>query len=312
MHGSPIMLDSRVEWLDLRRRYIGASDIAALVGAHPYKSMYRLWLEKTGQLVHDPDAEIAPQLERGQELEPIALRKLARQHPEWTVEPNPIPGGTMLTNEETRMAATPDAFLTDPERGRGICQIKSVEPHVFRRDWARLPVHVEIQASVEAAMSGCHWATAAALVVSHGIDLHVVEIPLDPDLMPLLESRVAAFWHLVDERIEPTPDYERDDELIRRFLPPEREPELSVRFDDDAEFCQAALAYREVTQGIGVYAKERDRLGNLIRHRMGEASVGLTPDLRLTLKTQNTQAYTVAARASRVLRIGNPLKEDDE
>jgi putative phage-type endonuclease len=312
MLAAPITLDSRVEWLDLRRRFVGASDVAALVGAHPYKSAYRLWLEKTGQLTYDPEAEIAPQLERGQELEPIALKKLARQHPEWRVEPNPMPGGIMLTNDETRMAATPDAFLTDPARGRGICQIKSVEPHVFRRDWARLPVHVEIQASVEAAMSGVSWATAAALVVAQGIDLHVVEIPLDPDLMPLLEERVAEFWRLVDARIEPTPDYERDHELIRRFAPPEHDPSLTVRFDHDDEFCNAAVAYRDLGRLLSLDKKEHKRLGAILIHKMGEASVGLARDVRVTLKTQDTQAYTVAAKSTRVLRIANPRKEDDE
>ena len=38
------------EWLEDRRKGIGGSDVATVLGLNKYKSVYRLWLEKTGQV----------------------------------------------------------------------------------------------------------------------------------------------------------------------------------------------------------------------------------------------------------------------
>lgn len=41
---------NREEWKALRRKYIGGSDAASVVGLNPYKSAYSLWAEKTGKI----------------------------------------------------------------------------------------------------------------------------------------------------------------------------------------------------------------------------------------------------------------------
>ena len=38
------------EWLEERRKSIGGSDAAALVGMNPYVTPYTLWADKTGRL----------------------------------------------------------------------------------------------------------------------------------------------------------------------------------------------------------------------------------------------------------------------
>ncbi|MCB1614397.1 MAG: YqaJ viral recombinase family protein, partial [Pseudomonadales bacterium] len=40
---------SREDWLDVRRRGIGASEAAAACGISPYQSPLELWLIKTGR-----------------------------------------------------------------------------------------------------------------------------------------------------------------------------------------------------------------------------------------------------------------------
>ncbi|HAQ0937619.1 TPA: endonuclease, partial [Enterococcus faecium] len=41
---------SHQEWLEDRKRGIGGSDVATVLGLNKYKSPYQLWLEKTGQI----------------------------------------------------------------------------------------------------------------------------------------------------------------------------------------------------------------------------------------------------------------------
>ena len=41
--------NDKEEWLELRKKYIGGSDAAIVVGLNPYSSRYALWCEKTGR-----------------------------------------------------------------------------------------------------------------------------------------------------------------------------------------------------------------------------------------------------------------------
>ena len=40
---------SRADWLRYRTMGIGGSDVSVIAGINPYRSVYQLWLEKTGQ-----------------------------------------------------------------------------------------------------------------------------------------------------------------------------------------------------------------------------------------------------------------------
>ena len=39
---------SRADWLRYRTMGIGGSDVSVIAGINPYRSVYQLWLEKTG------------------------------------------------------------------------------------------------------------------------------------------------------------------------------------------------------------------------------------------------------------------------
>lgn len=57
------------EWLDLRRRHIGASDAAVCMGISPWKTQYQLWQEKLG--LGEPQV-CNEAMKRGTNLEPYA------------------------------------------------------------------------------------------------------------------------------------------------------------------------------------------------------------------------------------------------
>lgn len=41
-----IKRENREDWLELRKKYIGGSDVSAVIGANPYQSAYALWCDK--------------------------------------------------------------------------------------------------------------------------------------------------------------------------------------------------------------------------------------------------------------------------
>lgn len=61
------------EWLELRKKGLGGSDIGTMLGLNPNKSPYQLWLEKTGQ-IEAPDISSKLQVQIGNELEDFVAR----------------------------------------------------------------------------------------------------------------------------------------------------------------------------------------------------------------------------------------------
>lgn len=59
-------------WLDWRKKGLGASDAPIIMGVSPWKTPYKLWLEKTGKLKSEKQNWAQG---RGHKLEPIARQK---------------------------------------------------------------------------------------------------------------------------------------------------------------------------------------------------------------------------------------------
>src|ERR1700730_15622417 len=126
---------SREEWLALRMPTVGASEVAALVGASPYETPYSLWARKSGLV---PEAEETPAMRRGRHLEAVGVAFLREEQTSWVIKANPNPGCMFYRDLDAGLSCTPDAFVTSSpfsSDGFGVCQIKSVEPHVFSRTW---------------------------------------------------------------------------------------------------------------------------------------------------------------------------------
>lgn len=65
---------SRTEWLQERKKAIGGSDAAAIVGLNSYASPYTVWADKTGRLPEKPDSEA---MRQGRDLEQYVADRFA-------------------------------------------------------------------------------------------------------------------------------------------------------------------------------------------------------------------------------------------
>jgi predicted phage-related endonuclease len=303
-----IPIESREQWLALRERNIGASEVSALLGVHSYLTPFGLWAIKSGMVT----ADIAdnPAMRRGRLMEPVALQMLAEEHPEWTVEPNPIPGGAYYQDTELRLAATPDAFVTTPDRGRGLAQVKSVEPGVFRRDWqpngdeTEVPLGHAVQTICEAHLSGAQWACVVAHIVDHGIRIEVIDVPLHAPIIARIKAAAADFWRMVDEGREPPADYGRDAHVIEQlFSQPE---EIEIDLSSDNSLPEVVAKYQSLSKSITELTADRITCRAEILHKLGNATAARIATGRLTAKSVKRKAYVVAESSYRTIRF----KED--
>lgn len=114
---------TRLEWLEERKKGIGGSDAAAIIGQNPYKSNVDLWEEKTGRKEAE-DISKKPFVLYGTEMEPILRESFRIKHPEYEIlhEENTI----IKHPKYPFLFASLDGQLIDKETGEmGILEIKT-------------------------------------------------------------------------------------------------------------------------------------------------------------------------------------------
>jgi len=296
-----IPVTDRASWLKHREADVTASVAGALLGIHEYVTPYALWALKTGRLAADPE-ESEP-MQRGRLLEPVAIQLMREEHPEWGIEQP----GIYLRDTEARIGATPDCLVTCPKRGLGNVQIKSVEASIFRKKWhtddgmLEPPLWIVVQSIIEAALSGAQWAAVAPLVVSYGLEMPIIEIPLHAGIMDRLRNAVAEFWQMVADNKEPDPDYGRDGATIARLYEADHGTEVDLSSDnhlpiliDERDVLKAEIKSREER------VKEID---TEFKAKIGDNAMAyLAGGRRVSWKTQNRKGYTVEPTSFRVLR----------
>lgn len=299
---------SREEWLQLRKDTIGASEIAAVIGEHPYLTPFKLWALKTGRWAN----EETKAMRRGRMLEDDCVDILREERPKWAIQHNVIgDGGSFYCDTEIGISATPDAFAWEPSSNVrpefGVCQIKTVSDHVFHQRWmvngnVYVPAYIAIQTIQEAHLAGASWACVVAFV---GMDLepHIMDVKLDVNIMDKIRNAVPEFLRCVRENDPPCPDYTRDAEIIRSTEDDGGEVDLS-----NNGRVSEVLGEREILkqkEAVGAAAAEfRRALDAELIHILGNAARGSLGDGRyIEAKTVRRKEYVQAATTFRTVMI---------
>jgi len=298
-----IAIENREQWLTLRQQDVTASVAGALLGVHPYTSAYGLYLLKKGLINEDPE-ESGP-MRRGRLLEPVAAQILREEQPEWQIK---HPCGFYYRDSEARIGATPDIVAFNEKGEPGVVQVKSVEPSIFRRDWTvdhgvvEPPLWIVVQAIIEAHLTGAMWAAVAPMVVSFGVEMPVVPVPIHAGVLDRIKIEVAAFWKRIEEGRNYDPDYARDGALIAKLYPQDNGIEIDLRGDNEApgyvDQLEAARAAKKAAEGDEKLAK------TALAAKMGDAAIALLADgRRISNKTTSREGYFVNPTSFRTLRI---------
>lgn len=208
-------------WKRARSKDVTASVAGALFGVHEFVTRYELWMLKSGR-IHEDQAE-NDAMKRGRLLEPVAVALLREQRPHWKIAHNTGSGQIYFRDPEARLGCTPDVLI-EFDDASAIVQVKSVEASTFRKKWLQddgsvePPLWIVIQANIEAHLTGAERAFVAPLVVSHTVEMPLIEVPLHRDLMETLKAECREFWRSVDADEEPSPDFRLDAHVIDRMF----------------------------------------------------------------------------------------------
>lgn len=301
----------RSAWLAARGQDVTASQIGALFGAHDFLTAFGLWAMKTGRVAA---AEVeSPAMERGRLLEPVAVQLLREKYPRWKITHNAAEN-VYFRDPAARLGATPDVLVKAPDRGPGVVQIKSVEASVFRRKWidedgnVEPPLWIALQATLEAFLTGGQWAAVAPLVIGHGLEMPLVDIPLVEGVVDAMKVRTAEFWQMVEEGREPQPDFDRDAGLIDRLYG-NGDPEHEIDLTGDNEIPVLLELRRRYSTEAREAQAGVDRIDAQIKSKMAQAHVAhIAGGQKITWKPQKRAGSFVEPKTIRALRY--PAEKD--
>lgn len=120
-----IVCRDREEWLSMRVKSIGASEIAAAVGVSPFKTPFRLWEEKTGRR-KPADLSGNPAVQFGTKAEEFLRGLYLAEHPDIVGDYHPF--DILFQRERPWMTCTLDCELFNTTTNeKGILEIKTAE-----------------------------------------------------------------------------------------------------------------------------------------------------------------------------------------
>lgn len=286
------------EWHALRAQDLTASDLGAAVGCDPYKSPLRLYAEKAGLLLSQPDSPI---MRRGRWMEAAVVAALVEEHPDWDIR---YPLDLYLREPIARLGATPDALAATEEPGVTNIQMKVVSRPVWERDWAGgPPMPYLLQTLAEGMLLEADRSLLVALVVdTYSAELAYHPVPRHPEAEAKLLTVTQTFWENVRTGQRPAADFKMDTETVEELFPlSEPEPVLDLTGDNR---LGALLETRAHLKGR-IVEDERvvKELDTEIKDKLGAAEIALLPGWKITWKTQTRKEVTIPASSFRVLRV---------
>ena len=279
-------------WHDQRRRIVGGSEIAALLGeGDGFVTEYGLYHEKRGTGIGKDTTE---QMQLGSILEPaiIEATRVIRGWPSvaWRdVNPSTLrlaPGVTMIQTErgpllrhESGLGGTPDGLvLLDPLE---LLETKFASFWALR-DWPgkgeELPTGYLCQVWDYLGLLGL---PRAKVAVFSG-ELTTYEVEAHPGMFALMCDLARKFWARVDAGDEPEPDPWRDaDGVARRFK--QRAAVGIVDRSDERAFVDLVAEYHAARNTRLSAEKHEAAKKTQLLHRLGTAEVTVAGALTVSV-----------------------------
>lgn len=264
---------SHEEWLEIRKKGLGGSDAAAILGLNPWRSAIDVWLEKTGREVKDIDSE---RMRIGRDLEDYVAQRFAETKGLKVQRRNAV----LQHPEYDWMTANVDRLIVGKNEGLE-CKVTN---SYAASDWKdKVPVHYELQCHHYMAVTGADAWFIAALVGNEKVVIHKIERDED-----VIESLVAAEKHYWESYITtgemPPPDGSEASDAAIKQLWPEASEGIEVELGDEVG---ELLSRRDELNKLGNEIDDELReIDNKIQFAMKDAEVASVKGRKITWKNR--------------------------
>jgi putative phage-type endonuclease len=312
---------TNADWLQMRKKGIGGSEVSALFGKSNYASPLSMYMDKLSDETKD-DSEENEFLEWGKTLEPIIRGKFPGKFKKVTgIDIEVMEYAYMMQSEEHEfMLANIDGLLAPvsdyafklqvdeneweeyfiPANQVGGMEIKTGSGFTAR-NWKNnsLPDGYFLQTQHYMAVTGLPYFFVVALIDKTMLWRYV---PRDEELISLIIEVEKRFWNEnVLAKIPPAPiGKEIDSEVLKGLYP----QELRDKALDLSNMADKRQRYKEIAEEIKNLQTEQNAIKQEFMAEMKDSEIAFVGDKKVTWKTQNKASYTVQASSTRVMRIG--------
>jgi len=252
-----------------RRKFLGGSDIAAVLGLSPWKTPVALWEDKIKPPVEDGDNRRAKS--RGKRWESVVAEMLTEELQAQGHEVEIVSSNQRYIDRQHDFFACEIDFEIRLDGAREITSVELKTVHPFKaREWGDsgsddLPVHYTAQAMWGLGITGRSMCIVAPLFGAD--EIKVFPVLADADTIAGMRARGLHFWtRHVMPRLAPDPIALED---MERLYP--READGSRLVADD-ELTSKILRLRALDRGIKAQQAEFDALEFDIKRAMQVAS----------------------------------------
>lgn len=308
--------DDREAWLKARRPFLGASEMASVLGLSPWRPAVDVWAQKTSRVEESPD-DMSESMELGLRLEPFLLQEL-RDRSGCPVERSSV---LLRSKLYPHLGATQDGSVAPLEGtplGRSVPMFVGMAGTVevktagggFAEQWeqkdgyrgvALVPAWYLPQVDCQLAVTGAPFAVFAVLMGGRGFRFRWTVVERNESRIEELAERTGKWWqdHVIAD-IPPEPDgSEAANDLIARLYP-DAQGTIALHEEHVSDVAAIKLAGERIKELETAREVHRQRL----KMFLGGAEVGTLPDGRVvTYKTVKRKGYEVQPSESRVLRM---------
>ena len=259
-----------------KQKGIGGSDVATILGLNPYKSVFTLWLEKTGQI--EPPVLNNEYIEWGNILEPVIREKFAKETG-FEVKEN---HWVMLHDQHDFMVANVDGIVTDPQFAgkKGVLEIKTAGERM-RDQWENGPPnHYMLQLQHYLAVLDYSYGYVAVLIGGNTFKYYLVE--RDDYVIDNIIQAEAEFMEMVENGVAPEISGHASDSDYLASAFPEDNGEIG-ELSDILEVY--AKQYFSLQEQMKILQEEADYLKNLIKYEMKDFRILKSDDIRVNMPT---------------------------
>jgi putative phage-type endonuclease len=252
----------KAQWLEERRKGIGASDVAAIMGISPWKTAFQVYQEKRKEA---KDWQGSEATDWGSRMEP-AIRQWYSDQTGRSVR---LPDKVMFSTQYPFMLATLDGFTDD---GR-IVEIKTARSS---HGWGEpgtneIPDYYALQVQHQMIITGFKVADVPVSIAGGSPVLY--EVPEDPTIQQMIIEACIEFWKRVTDGNPPEPVTFAD--AVARFGKAKGSGDVPVT-DSDRE---AVMTLRDVRNQIKELEEKEEALkGQLIISIGDKGDALVTPE----------------------------------
>lgn len=285
------------DWLALRRHYLGASEVSAVLGINPYKSCFGVYVDK----VEGSTFEGNIHTEFGNWMEPHIRAEFPKRFfkDEGTeIKVNAYP--YMLQHlEHDCLTVNLDGIVEHPEYGVGVIEIKTAGEMQWKQ-WQEdeLPDMYFCQIQQELSITGLSYAYVVALVGKRLLWKYVAR---DDEFIEIMTPRLLEFWNdFVIPKQAPAPmGLDDDTDILKALYNKEDSGKCVELHDHQSDYDR----YKELAAEIKTLNMEQEAIKQKFMQALGDAELGFVGNKKVTWKTTHRKGYTVEPTSYRALRV---------